>query len=328
MKRLQFLPLLVLLFVTTLVQAQDDMPTYKAKVTEANKLYKEGKYAESAKAFSEGFGALGKKAYPKDRYNAACSFALAGETDSALYHLYRLADGKSKYSNLSHITADQDLNSLHEEKRWGEIIALVKKNKEEKEKNYNHELIKQLDSIYEKDQGIRRRYQEMTSTYKKGSEELEAYWAEMNKIDRENEAEVIQILDEYGWLGSDVVGGKGNTTLFLVIQHAPLETQQKYLPMMRQAVKDGAARGSSLALLEDRVNLRTGKKQIYGSQIGTDEDGNKYVQALEDPMNVDERRASVGLGPLNDYTMRWGFTFDPVEYLKNIKKYEALLEKR
>ena len=31
---------------------------------------------------------------------------------------------------------------------------------------------------------------------------------------------------------------------------------------MRQAVKEGKARGSSLALLEDRVNLRTGKNKF------------------------------------------------------------------
>jgi len=114
------------------------------------------------------------------------------------------------------------------------------------------------------------------------------------------------LLDQYGWLGADVIGAQGNATLFLVIQHADQATQEKYLPMMREAVKNGKGQGSSLALLEDRVALRQGKKQIYGSQIGRDM-GSKlyYVQPLEDPDNVDKRRAQVGLQPLAEYISQW-----------------------
>ncbi|MEZ5038583.1 MAG: DUF6624 domain-containing protein [Saprospiraceae bacterium] len=83
--------------------------------------------------------------------------------------------------------------------------------------------------------------------------------------------EVIDIKNGYyalacGWLGADVIGNQGNSTLFLVIQHADIETQEKYLPMMRDAVSKGNARASSLALLEDRVALRKGEKQIFSTQ--------------------------------------------------------------
>jgi len=98
-------------------------------------------------------------------------------------------------------------------------------------------------------------------------------------------------LDERGWLGLKVIGNQGNSTLFLVIQHSDLETQLKYLPMMREAVKLGNTRASSLALLEDRVALRQGKRQIYGSQIGRDQEtGEYYVSPLIEPEKVNERR--------------------------------------
>jgi hypothetical protein len=45
----------------------------------------------------------------------------------------------------------------------------------------------------------------------------------------------------------------GNCALFFVIRHPDLKAQEKYLPMMRQAVKDGKANGSQLAMLEDTV---------------------------------------------------------------------------
>jgi hypothetical protein len=92
--------------------------------------------------------------------------------------------------------------------------------------------------------------------------------------------------------------------------------------MMREAVKNKKARASSLALLEDRVNLREGRKQIYGSQIGTFKDGKYYVQPLEDPDNVDKRRAEVGLGPLNEYTQHWHFNWDAAAYKKQLPEIE------
>jgi hypothetical protein len=120
-------------------------------------------------------------------------------------------------------------------------------------------------------------------------------------------------------VGPGTVGGQANMTFFLVIQHADLATQQKYLPMMREAVARGDAEKPNLALLEDRVALGEGRKQLYGSQIGTDDStGRNYVLPLEEPDNVDARRAEMGLGPLADYVKRWGIVWDPAEYKKNI----------
>ncbi|MCL4856390.1 MAG: hypothetical protein KJZ55_03810, partial [Flavobacteriales bacterium] len=153
------------------------------------------------------------------------------------------------------------------------------------------------------------------------SEEMRNHWKKIQQVDSINLIIVSKILDERGWLGSKVVGNKGNSTLFLVVQHADSATQVKYLPMMREAVKEGRAYASSLALLEDRLALRQGKKQIYGSQIGFDKETEKYiVQDLEDPDNVDKRRAEVGLPPLADYVKNWNIVWNVAEYKKNGKK--------
>jgi hypothetical protein len=117
--------------------------------------------------------------------------------------------------------------------------------------------------------------------------------------------------------------------LFLVIQHADQKTQEKYLPMMRAAVKNGKAQGSSLALLEDRVALGQGKRQIYGSQIGRDPDTQLYyVSPLEDPDNVDKRRAEVGLGTLAEYVNRWQIKWDVEQYKKDLPKLEEKRNRR
>jgi len=71
--------------------------------------------------------------------------------------------------------------------------------------------------------------------------------------------------------------------------------------LTRAAVAENEMRGSSLALLEDRIRLREGGKQIYASQVRRNDAGEWEAISLEDPAGVDARRASVGLGPLADY---------------------------
>ena len=138
-------------------------------------------------------------------------------------------------------------------------------------------------------------------------------------IDSSNLAQVEALISKYGWMGKSKIGSQGNYTLWLVIQHADLATQEKYLPMMREAVKKGNAAGNSLALLEDRVALREGRKQIYGSQIGRNtKTSTYYVLPLDDPDNVDKRRSEAGLGPLAGYVKNWGIDWNVEEYKKNL----------
>ena len=92
---------------------------------------------------------------------------------------------------------------------------------------------------------------------------------------------------------------------------------------MREAVKKGTAAAGNLALLEDRVALGQGKKQIYGSQIGRDQDTKLYyVQPLSDPDNVDKRRAEVGLPPLADYVANWQIKWNVEQYKKDLPAIE------
>ena len=104
-------------------------------------------------------------------------------------------------------------------------------------------------------------------------------------------------------------------------------TQEKYLPMMRDAVKSGKAKRSSLALLEDRVALKQGRKQVYGSQISWNMKTNTYyVLPLADPDAVDKRRAEMGLPPLQIYLSNWQMKWDVEQYKKGLPQLEAMLK--
>ena len=307
--------------------AQDEVQ-YRALVKEALTLYEQKEYRASAARYSGAFQALNWKGYRDDRYNAACSWAMAGGTDSAFFNLERIAE-KMDYADVRHITTDPDLMSLHVDARWLPLITLVQANKEKQEANLDRPLVALLDSILTMDQGLREQIDEVEAKHGRDSKEMKAHWKKMHETDSMNIIVVMRILDERGWLGIDVVGRDGNSALFLVIQHADLATQEKYLPMMRAAVSAGNANASSLALLEDRILMRNGKLQLYGSQIGRDPaTGEFYLSPLDDPDNVDMRRARMGLQPLADYLMNWNLKWDVEAYKAQlpelVRKYKVI----
>ncbi len=194
----------------------------------------------------------------------------------------------------------------------------------------NKVLVALLDTVFTEDQTYRRQLEEIEDKFGRSSIEYNDHWAIIRNKDAANLKKVTAILDEYGWLGQDIVGKKGNLAIFLVIQHSDRTTQEKYLPMMREAVKHGNATASSLALLEDRVALGQGKKQIYGSQIGLNKiTGKYYILQLEDPENVDKRRADVGLAPIQEYVKHWGIIWSIEQYFKDLEdnKESELLKK-
>ena len=312
----------ILLFIAlgTTYQLMGQTPAYYPLVRQADSLYKAKAYPQSATTYTQAFKANNWLGMADDRYNAACSWALAGNADSSFAQLSRVVT-RGNYTNYSHITTDTDLTSLHADKRWQPVLDQVRRNKDKAEVNLNRPLAAQLDSIYTSDQGGRLELEGVAKQYGWDSKEMTALWKQISRQDSVNLIAVKKILDQYGWLGSDVVGQKGITTLFLVIQHADQATQEKYLPLMREAVKAGKAAGSSLALLEDRVALGQHKKQLYGSQIGQYQDTKLYyVLPLEDPDNVDKRRASVGLPPLAEYVDHWKIRWDVEQYKRDLEK--------
>lgn len=133
----------------------------------------------------------------------------------------------------------------------------------------------------------------------------------MRYIDSCNLAQVEALIQEYGWLGKNFVGGKGNNALFLIIQHSDLSIQEKYLPLLEKSVEAGESRLCDLALLQDRVLMRQGKKQLYGSQVVFNKDtGAQEFYPIEDEENVNFRRAKAGLPPIEEYAKYFGIVYE------------------
>ena len=188
---------------------------------------------------------------------------------------------------------------------------------------FNDTLSRQLETILSDDQKYR---EELEDAENKEGDESPAYVSIMKKMciqDSINEVKVSEILDKYGWLGTDVVGENGNSALWFVIQHSDLHMMTKYLPMMKDALKDKKLQASKMALLEDRMALWQGRKQIYGSQLSWNlKTKETFILPLEDPDNVDKRRASAGLLPLAEYLAIMNTKWEPDQYKKELPAIE------
>lgn len=287
---------------------------YKELTNKASKLYSTGDYLESAQHFSQAFKVMEEKSLTIDRYDAACSWALANQIDSSYFQLFKAAK-IGGYSNYNHIISDTDLTDLQSHRNWKKLLEIIKSNKEKKEINFDKYLVSILDTVYRNDQTIRFQFFDDLKKYGQKSEEFRATVITMNKQDSINIIKVEEILDKHGWLGEDVIGENGNQTLFFVVQHAELNVQEKYLPMLREAVTNNNAKPSQLALLEDRISMRNGKEQTYGSQTKIDDKtGKSYFTPIKDPENVDRRRASVGLQPMAEYAKAFKIVWDIEEH--------------
>ena len=112
-------------------------------------------------------------------------------------------------------------------------------------------------------------------------------------LDGENIKRVEEIIAKYGYPGKALVGIPENRAAWIVIQHSSPQVIQKYLPMLREAVKNGDLDRQSLALTEDRNLMYQEKKQIYGSQF-FEVNGKPAFWPIENSEKVNELRKEAG----------------------------------
>jgi hypothetical protein len=140
------------------------------------------------------------------------------------------------------------------------------------------------------------------------------------EVDEANTTRMKEIVAKYGFPGKRLVGLMGTQAAWLLVQHADQDPafQEQCLTLMEAALKQGDVVASNVAYLTDRVRISQGLPQIYGTQWGFDH----KPQPIQDETQVNERRAEVGLEPIEIYaeTMNsassWGQALDLAEYIK------------
>lgn len=158
-----------------------------------------------------------------------------------------------------------------------------------------------LCAVGRRDQAVRADWAKIVNGNVTQEEAIE-YALKMEETDSTNLVVVSHILDSYGWL--DGLSKEADKAISLVIDHSDLETMNKYQSLFHEAAEKGHISVNDLVTMEDRMLMNAGKPQIYGTQAyALERQGESiiYIWPVEEPEKLNERRAEVGLSPIEVY---------------------------
>lgn len=125
--------------------------------------------------------------------------------------------------------------------------------------------------------------------------------AQRAAVDAENARYLKGLVQEIGWIDRERFGLEASHYAFVLVQHSgDLSLMMAVLPRLEGDFR-GTDYAQDYALLYDRLQLKLGKKQRYGTQIGEDAQGNPFVKPMEDPESVEDRWKQLGLGSFSSY---------------------------
>jgi len=147
------------------------------------------------------------------------------------------------------------------------------------------------------DQKIRKKITEY------GSDQIPKEFLEtVKQIDSNNTDELKKIVIEHGWPTKKLVGSKGVSAAFLIVQHSSdIEFKFSLLPSLKASYRNGEGiSGQQIALFTDKILTTKGKKQIYGTQFDVKK-SEIIFRPIENEKTVDGLRAELKLPPLGYY---------------------------
>ena len=177
-------------------------------------------------------------------------------------------------------------------------------------KKSTHSSIEQTDSLlcelHERDQQIRHKLMGVQQAYiaEQRTELIDSIVmlvAEQDRADSLNRV-VVDSLLQNGW--PEGLSEQSNRTIWLIIDHADVDYQERYLPLIEQQAVRGTISHSDYATLLDRVNVRRQRPQRFGTQTGykqRDDEVFTFVYPIEDVDALDSLRLSVGLDSMHLY---------------------------
>lgn len=165
----------------------------------------------------------------------------------------------------------------------------------------NQSLADKINKMYELDQSVQT---DVIIANQSGAtkEKMDELFKKVPETFKKHIPILKQIIAENGYPTYDLVGKESGDKFFTMIQHsdADLQFQKDCLKIIAKLVKKKQANSRSFAYLTDRVNINSGKPQIYGTQLDYKDD-KAVPKNLKDPKNVNKRRLEMGLEPLEDY---------------------------
>lgn len=199
----------------------------------------------------------------------------------------------------AHGLANEDPSSTSKKAEYYIDILNQKMANMDQQIDKNADIAAEIAAMREREQYLRRVFIPMMKQPDLSPEELQRL-IELSKvpfenIDGPNTARLKEILQTHSWADLAEMGRSVSGDAFLIVQHSgDLDFQKESLKQIKPLALAKKLRGSSYALLLDRIATSEGRKQTYGTQSAC-KDGELIAYAIEDPENVDQRRKEIGL---------------------------------
>ena len=257
--------------------SQDD---YWRLIFHADSLYEQGRYDDAIRVYTEAFA--------DDRY------IFPSKLSSVAYKLRMVDKDEAAYKFDKHrIRMEKDYYQMPDS-------ATVPSYEDEFDKradiyNYDLSLKNHLEEMLERDQAYRTQWILSRQLHHEETQRDIALRLRADSIDSLNQVEIRQILKEHGFPKKTEVGTSACEAAWIIIQHAPLDVQKEYLPILERAATEGNIQAALVATLHDRIDVREGHPQKYGTQRNS----NGLCPLLNEKM-VNQWRKEVGLPPLDE----------------------------
>jgi outer membrane protein OmpA-like peptidoglycan-associated protein len=219
-------------------------------------------------------------------------YAMLEQTDSALYYLNFVIDQEKENFPVSGLDHYKEFEKLKKCSEWEKLVK--------KCQQFNDAYIAKLnislrDSILEMrriDNSYQEKFDSILNT--KDSITIQSFKEEWKSAVKENDLKLSKIIDAYGWPTRELVGNIARDEVFFIVQHSSdLKLQKKCLVLFKQIEENDINHLIQIAYLEDRVLVKNGQKQLYGTQYK-----NNKLYPINDPDNLNKRRAQIGLAPI------------------------------
>lgn len=156
----------------------------------------------------------------------------------------------------------------------------------------DHALQSELIEMDEHDQAVRAELAADGSLF-------DGYHPQMAAVHDANAARLRAIIEKHGWPTERLVGTDGANAAHRIAQHSI--NHPDFMRACRKLLDDASAKGEvprwQFAYIDDRIRVYEGLPQRYGTQWRGGPD-NLEPYPIENPSQVDERRAALGLPPL------------------------------
>lgn len=267
---------------------------------DADSLFREGKYEAAKNKYLK----VLKTKYARNLpyYYTCMSYIRLSKIDSAIFYLHIGAKKGLRYYSLKDFEEDTNLEPLKEHDKWLRLSALIKSNT-----NYYSSPRLDVQKLFAERRKLDQKYRAILNKIDATNiEKRDSIWNKQAAIDIDNQKWLKSFVRKNGWPTISKVGKEAEHTAWLIIQHADNDVvyQRRCLKKMKRFIQKKEVDLKHLAYLIDRVQINSGKKQVYGTQFRKIKDGDSYVlkpRPIKDIHCVNYLRHYMGLPSLESY---------------------------